>query len=268
MNLPPGAECGTVPAASGGDTNSTNVPHQAIAARDAKVGCVAVESSGGGRPVEGAEIPAAHRGPLIANPLSAAVNSLPRSQILTTPNSTLQKGVNEALQILFLLLRLKRQHLCDGLHTESIAATTYTLATTMTASAAAATTITTATGTGLSSALSLKNSVACLVEMMHLGGMLAGMHPPMPIHQIPVPFMAAGIPGLGWPVCPPAGKIPPQYECANHRISAGASASVTGTGFAVLHLHPSEELNWVSLESDSAAESSLLPTAVLPLPYN
>ncbi|GLH15125.1 Protein of unknown function, partial [Gryllus bimaculatus] len=197
--------------------------------------------------IEGGEVPAAHRGPMIANPLSAAVNSLPRSQILTTPNSTLQKGVNEALQILFLLLRLKRQHLCDGLHTESIAATTYTLATTMTASAAAATTITTATGT----------------EMMHLGGMLAGMHQPMPIHQIPVPFMAAGIPGLGWPVCPPAGKIPPQYECANHRISAGASASVTGTGFAVLHLHPSEELNWVSLESDSAAESSLLPTAGL-----
>ncbi|KAK7872224.1 hypothetical protein R5R35_012082 [Gryllus longicercus] len=42
------------------------------------------------------EIPAAHRGPMITNPLSAAVNSLPGSQIPTTPNSTLQKGVNEA----------------------------------------------------------------------------------------------------------------------------------------------------------------------------
>ncbi|GLH15126.1 Protein of unknown function [Gryllus bimaculatus] len=68
---------------------------------------------------------------------------------------------------------------------------------------------------------------------------------------------------VGGPAC---GQATPQEQsppCANHRISAGASASVTGTGFAVLHLHPSEELNWVSLESDSAAESSLLPTAGL-----
>ncbi|KAK7788719.1 hypothetical protein R5R35_004178 [Gryllus longicercus] len=48
--------------------------------------------------------------------------------------------------------------------------------------------------------------------MMHLTGMVTGMRPPLPISQVPVPFMAAGIPGISWPVCPPVGKIPPQYE--------------------------------------------------------
>ncbi|KAK7788281.1 hypothetical protein R5R35_009804 [Gryllus longicercus] len=48
--------------------------------------------------------------------------------------------------------------------------------------------------------------------MMHLTGMVTGMRSPLPISQVPVPFMAAGIPGISWPVCPPVGKIPPQYE--------------------------------------------------------